>query len=499
MNSRASSSKETKCSAGHSTSEIGYQNKKNIISYGYCDLCTKEHFIEEFKTWSSGNVEIDKIIQECQTNNGYNLQWIPYDNFQDIKHIANGGYGSVHSTILKNGVKRYWDLNGSDWNYCNVGDKVALKEINDSKDDVSIFIKEVQNIQTVSDLLYVAICLGISKNPITQNFIIVMELYDNSLHKFLKDNFWKLRWELKLYLLYNIAGGLNNLHMKNLAHCDLHAGNILTKSYSDFINSNLTTIADFGSCSLDNDSVLKSDNKSNKIYGSIPYIPPEVLRGDTYSKKGDIYSFGGIMYEMATGKQPFYDQAHDTRLIINIYNEERPKIPDHTLDWIPKFYIDLMHRCWSNDPSKRPTAQELYDVLWNLFEILLNNKVEDDLFHQFKTADENKEAAIKSLKRESPSSSYISHSQSCYFSRTIYTLFGLHESLEDIKSGKSQDPNLLSIRTYEIDSKELQECIDWEKEIIQNHAKKRSSSALESDSDKENNTIFKKAKKVGPS
>src|SRR3954449_2357310 len=101
------SSKEIKCPAGHSTRDIGYRNKKNSIFYGYCDLCTKEHFIQEFKTWSSGNFEIDKVIQECQTNYGYNLQWIPYENFRDIEYIADGGYGSVHSTILKNGVKRY--------------------------------------------------------------------------------------------------------------------------------------------------------------------------------------------------------------------------------------------------------------------------------------------------------------------------------------------------------------------------------------------------------
>ncbi|RHZ86110.1 hypothetical protein Glove_54g95 [Diversispora epigaea] len=463
MESRMSS-KQRKCSAGHSTSDIGYRNKKNIINYGYCDLCTKEHFIEEFKTWSSGNVEIDKIIQECQTNYGYNLQWIPYDNFRDIEYIASGGYGSVHSTILKNGVKRYWDLNESDWDYCNVGDKVALKEINDSKDDISIFIKEVQNIQTVSDLLYVTICLGISKNPSTQNFIIVMELYDNSLHKFLKNDFWKLRWEIKLFLLYNTAGGLDNLHKNDLVHCDLHAGNILTKSYSDFINSNLTTIADF------------------------------VLRGNTFTKKGDIYSFGGVMYEMATGKQPFYDRAHDTRLIIDICNGVRPRIPDNTLDLIPKFCSDLMYRCWNDDPSERPTAQELYDVLWNLFEIVLNMKVEDNLFQQFKIADENQEKAIKSQKPEL-SYPYISHSQSCYISRNIYTLHGLHNSLEDIKSGKSQDPNLLKPTTssYNVDSKESQECIDWEEEI-QNRTRKRSFSALDCTSDGGDNITKKKVK-----
>ncbi|RHZ80159.1 hypothetical protein Glove_139g113 [Diversispora epigaea] len=465
------------CPNGHSSNDIGYRNKKNTIySYGYCDLCTIDHFTQEFPTWSSGNTDIDRIIKECQIHYGYSLQWVSYDNFRDIEFIAEGGYGSVHSTLLEKGVKRYWDLNKSEWDYSNVGDKVALKEIKDSKDDVSKFLKEVQNIQLVSDLLYITICLGISKNPKTQNYIIVMELYD-------------------------ATGGLNNLHTKNLAHCDLHAGNILVKSYTNYITSNNTTLADFGSCSLENDLLLNPDGQSKSIYGSIPYIPPEVLRGNPFTKKGDIYSLGGIMYEIATGKQPFYDRAHGTTLMIKIWNGLRPTIPPNIENCIPKHYKDLMYRCWSADPSKRPTAEEVYDEVWSLYEILLNKKVEDNIFKQFKIADKNKEKAIKSQKLEI--SQNAPHLQSCYISRNISTLYALNDLLDDIRSGRSKDPNLLmppstygtyssnsnSFKpTYDIDSKEYQECIDWEKEIqnhnktteTQNHAKERSTTDIDS-------------------
>ncbi|RHZ86094.1 hypothetical protein Glove_54g104 [Diversispora epigaea] len=153
-----------------------------------------------------------------------------------------------------------------------------------------------------------------------------------------------------------------------------------------------------------------------------------------------------------------------------------------------------MYRCWNNDPSERPTAQELYDVLWNLFEIVLNMKVEDNLFQQFKIADENQEKAIISQKPEL-SYPYISHSQSCYISQNIYTLHGLHNSLEDIKSGKSQDPNLLKPTTssYNVDTKESQECIDWEEEI-QNRTRKRSFSTLDCNSDRGDNITKNKVK-----
>src|SRR6185369_42926 len=102
-----------------------------------CDLCTKEHFIQEFKTWSSGNADIDEIIQEFPINNIYNkLHWIPYNNFQNIKHVVDGGNGSVYSAELKNGIKWYMNFNTRDWEYELIGYEVALKEIKDSRYDI---------------------------------------------------------------------------------------------------------------------------------------------------------------------------------------------------------------------------------------------------------------------------------------------------------------------------------------------------------------------------
>ncbi|CAG8514125.1 2986_t:CDS:2 [Diversispora eburnea] len=100
--------------------------------------------------------------------------------------------------------------------------------------------------------------------------------------------------------------------------------------------------------------------------------------------------------------------------------------------------------------SKNPSNQNYIIVM----------KLYDD--KQFKIAAENQEKAIKSQKHESSLLSSISHPQSCYISRNIHTLHGLHNSLEDIKSGKFQ---------------EQQECIDWEKEI-QNRAKKKTHSLI---------------------
>ena len=142
---------EKYCPFDHSSNDIFFNNEKNYIDHssGYCNLCTKEHLMKEFETWTSGNDEIDKVIQENQTSNSsyyysYPLQWIPYDNFQDITHPVDVGYGTVYSAILKDGIKDHWNFNTRNWEYESVGGKVALKEIRDSRYDISEILKEVR-------------------------------------------------------------------------------------------------------------------------------------------------------------------------------------------------------------------------------------------------------------------------------------------------------------------------------------------------------------------
>ncbi|RHZ82476.1 hypothetical protein Glove_109g247 [Diversispora epigaea] len=392
---------------------------------------TKEHYIKKFGTWSSGNTNLDKIIQESQINNpASSLQWIPYENFHNTKHIVDSEYYSLHSAILRN------DMIDEEWK-CEDCVVVALKELKDYKYDILEFIKAIKNITV--DIIY-PFCFtrffGISKNPSTQNYIIVMGSCDDTIHSCLSDIFLKNGWNSKTDLLYQITESLNILHENNLVHCDLHSRNILMKNYN-LVSFDIKI--DPGLCKLDNDLILNSDNKKNNVYGSIPYIPPEVLRGNEFTKEGDIYSFGGIMYEVATGNQPFSNQAHDTYLMIDICNGVRPKVPDMMLNLIPKCYLDMMYQCWDDNPLKRPTLHELSefsDMLWN------------NVFLEFNDADKNRRLMNKSHELKLLQSLHNFHPQSCYTSRHIYTLYELQDSLEDIKSGKCADPNLCTSNRF---------------------------------------------------
>ncbi|RIA84192.1 kinase-like domain-containing protein, partial [Glomus cerebriforme] len=153
----------------------------------------------------------------------------------------------------------------------------------------------------------------------------------------------------KLQLLKNIVLGIKTIHESNLAHCDLHDGNIL-------ISDNYETyIIDLGLCK----PISDLQDSANRIYGVLPYIAPEVLRNQPYTSASDIYSFSMIMWEFTSGIPPFNNIAHDHQLTLNICEGERPEIIENT----PQCYIDLMKKCWDSDPSKRPTISSLENIM----------------------------------------------------------------------------------------------------------------------------------------
>src|ERR1051325_11630584 len=157
-------------------------------------------------------------------------------------------------------------------------------------------------------------CYGITKDPETQDFMMVMAYaQDGSLRQYLNNSFNSLSWNNKLYNLYLIALGLESIHKKGLIHHDFHCGNIL--HHKNVYGDLCSLISDLGLCK----PVGEAPQKSNKqIYGVLPYVAPEVLRGKEYTQASDIYGFGIIAYEICTGFPPYHNIAHDEFLAIKI-------------------------------------------------------------------------------------------------------------------------------------------------------------------------------------
>ena len=181
-----------------------------------------------------------------------------------------------------------------------------------------------------------------------------------SLKNYITKNFYNIKWYEKLQILQNIIFGLSHLYDQKIIHRDFHSGNILYENEWDVV------ISDLG---ISKSSI---DNDDGEIYGIISYMSPEIFLGKEYTMASDIYSFGMIMWELTTGRMPFWDQSNDLELTIKICNKFRPPIINST----PKGYNELMQECWDSDPNKRPTTGYIYTTLINIEEVEKVNPTE---------------------------------------------------------------------------------------------------------------------------
>ncbi|RHZ74817.1 hypothetical protein Glove_219g162 [Diversispora epigaea] len=316
--------------------------------------------------WTSGNVEIDKIIQMTQSDDDAKeweiWRWINYSKFRDIEYLAEGGFGSIWKAEWIDMPEELFEFYKSN--------HVVLKKLKDSQEISSEFLKELKANFQCRDR-YVLPILGITQDPKTKEHAIVLRYMKNgNLRDFLKQNN-SLPWIERLWLLNSFIRGLEIIHSKGLIHRDLHPGNLMITEVYNNSKHKFIRLGDLGLCRFANEI-----SSSGGAYGILPYIAPEVLHKYQYTQASDIYSVGIIMWIISTGKIPFAIRAYDSELAVDIFNGLRPKINRDT----PQCYIELMEKCWHKDPTKHPSTKMIFDTSerW-IEELMFNDNTEHSL------------------------------------------------------------------------------------------------------------------------
>ncbi len=161
--------------------------------------------------------------------------------------------------------------------------------------------------------------------------------------------------------------------------------------------------------------VNENSGRHNKnVYGVLPYVAPEVLRGKEYTQASDIYSFGIIIYEVFNGLPPYHDMSHDELLAIKICQGLRPKFNIK----VPQLIEDMFKKCVDTDPLKRPTAESLEEKSYQWYYSL--NEMDSELYEQIDKIDEfNKKQPSFTNSSINTKLTYTTHSQAIYTSRLL--------------------------------------------------------------------------------
>ncbi|GBB97826.1 hypothetical protein RclHR1_03080015 [Rhizophagus clarus] len=250
---------------------IVFNNRCKKCNYA----CNTMYFKRNFKNWTSGNKDIDKFIQDTQLLSHTEdelpkvLEWIPYDRFCDMKYIAKGGFGKVYKATWIDGIIFKWSNITSNWERNHKNMSVALKSLDNSKNITSEFINEVMLHNKVAiDNLFVISFYGITQDPDTTNYMMVLDYAENgSLRNYLNKKYDELNWNSKIDYIYDVTLGLKK-------------------------------------------------NAKNNTYGVLPYIAPEILRGQDYTKSAIFIVLGA------------HSEAIYTSRLLDFNNLPEPKNSD---------------------------------------------------------------------------------------------------------------------------------------------------------------------------
>lgn len=155
----------------------------------------------------------------------------------------------------------------------------------------------------------------------------------------------------KLITLYGIASAMSYLHSHKILHRDLKPDNILMD------DELYPKIADFGlSKIMHQNQESISVNSATGFKGTILYSSPEILFDCDYTEAGDVYAYAMISYEII-----WYDFNNCSfgDLIKKIKDGDRPKFNST----VSEPYKSLIEKCWSQEPSERPTFDQITDEL----------------------------------------------------------------------------------------------------------------------------------------
>jgi hypothetical protein len=237
-------------------------------------------------------------------------------------------------------------------------------------------------------------------------FLVLERAEHRSLDVYLHaGNHKDLPWCAKQGLVYDVAKGLAYIHAwnANTIHRDLKAANVLVFDNGDSI---IAKVTDFGSIEAKLKQISRRGTMdllapathsfiqprqrvatrmrgrrqaqlkmASKGAGTLEYMSPEALQSDVCTQATDIFSFGVIMWEVATQRVPslaeecgllyWPDRTLETELqrcLLKAYadNHRLPLDKEY-----PGWYVDMVKQCFALLPGDRLTAEQIVKIMYN--------------------------------------------------------------------------------------------------------------------------------------
>jgi serine/threonine protein kinase/tetratricopeptide (TPR) repeat protein len=156
-----------------------------------------------------------------------------------------------------------------------------------------------------------------------------------------------------------VAMALAAAHAAGIVHRDIKPANIMVTRAHE------AKVLDFGIAKATRGDTQTHLTGSGQIIGTVAYMSPEQTRGEDTDFRSDLFSFGCVLYEAATGRPPF--QAGSVLGLMHEIATTDPEPPSLHRPELPPEFVRLVMRCLAKDRSQRPeSAVELATELRSL-------------------------------------------------------------------------------------------------------------------------------------
>jgi serine/threonine protein kinase/Tol biopolymer transport system component len=260
--------------------------------------------------------------------------------YEVIAPIGSGGMGEVYRA-------RDTRLDRS------VAVKVLSSEFASRADLRARFEREAK---TISSLNHPHIC---ALYDVGDNYLVMELLEGETLAERIVRG--PLPTEQLLRIGIEIADALDKAHRRGIIHRDLKPANVmLTKSGTKLLDFGLAKGSD--SAGRIDATIARALTEEGTLVGTYQYMSPEQLEGRPADARSDIFAFGTILYEMATGK-PAFEGKSRASLIASILSSE-PQPISQLRPMMPAAIDRLVRTCLAKDPDDR--FQTAHDVMLEL-------------------------------------------------------------------------------------------------------------------------------------
>lgn len=155
--------------------------------------------------------------------------------------------------------------------------------------------------------------------------------------------------------LLGVCDALDYAHFqRKLIHRDLKPANIMLTA-----KDSVAKIADFGIARSLSDTMSRLSAAHIGTSGTLPYMSPQQAMGERPQPTDDVYSLGATLYELLSGKPPFYRGDLSTQINSKIppsVQERRQELEISAKEPVPKLWEEAIAACLNKDPAMRPTC-----------------------------------------------------------------------------------------------------------------------------------------------